>query len=93
MAPAGAAPKRLPEMDHSVVYRDESEFCSWPFNVGTWRLAEDDILVAFIKHDCDYSVPGTLTHRRIETYGEIYSMRTRDGGVRHIAATAFDVPE
>lgn len=80
MATADSSPSRIPDAEHTVVYRDDDEFCSWPFNVGMWRIADDDILVAFIRCECDYSVPGNLTHRRVETYGEIYSMRTRDGG-------------
>lgn len=80
MASASSGPEAIPGREHAVVYRDDEEFCSWPFNVGVWRIASDDVLVVFVRHDCDYSVPSNLTHRRVETYGEVYSMRTRDGG-------------
>lgn len=80
MTAHGPQPRRAPDAEHAVVYRDEEEFCSWPFNTGLWRVGPEEVLVSFIRHDCDYAVPENLRHRRVEEYGDIYAMRTTDGG-------------
>ncbi|MEF3312645.1 sialidase family protein [Paenibacillus sp. GYB004] len=74
-------------LEHVVIYRNDNEFCSWPFNAGMWKIAEDDILVGFMNINCDYSVPGNLKHDRVETYSRIAAVRTRDGGRTWTAAT------
>lgn len=88
--------------EHHVVYQAKDEFAAWPHNGGMWRTADDGVVVGFLQHTCDYSVPedlhdadvvrygsvvspvenkqNQLSHARVETYGNVASMRTRDGG-------------
>lgn len=73
-------PEKVKEMKDSIIYCKANMFASWPFNTGMWRVADDNILVSFIAHECDYTIPENLDHTRIETYGKIVSMRTRDRG-------------
>jgi len=68
------------DMEHVVIYRNEGEFSSWPFNGGMWKISENNILVAFMNIHCDYSVPRNLVHDRVEQFGKILAVRTRDGG-------------
>jgi len=75
-----AKPARPKRMHHVVVYRREDEFSSWPFNGGMWKVDENNILVAFMNHKCDYTIPGNLSHNRIETFGRIALARTADQG-------------
>jgi len=67
-------------MEHLVVYRNDNEFCSWPFNAGMWKISDNEILVGFMNHACDYSNPKQLTHRRVEFFGHISAVRSLDGG-------------
>lgn len=67
-------------MEHVTVYRNESEFSSWPFNAGMWKIADDNVLVAFMNIRCDYTIPLNLKHNRVETFGRIAAVRSADGG-------------
>lgn len=71
--------RRVPNARHAVVYRDDSEFCAWPFNAGLWAT-DRDVLAGYFAHQCDYAVPGNLDHGRISTYGEFRLARSTDGG-------------
>ncbi|WP_276356250.1 sialidase family protein [Cohnella caldifontis] len=75
-----AKPFKPEGMVQVELYRNDKEFCSWPFNAGMWKIDENNILVGFMNIPCDYSVPGTLNHDRVETFGKIKAVRTRDGG-------------
>jgi len=67
-------------MEHFTIYRNAREFCSWPFNGGMWKLKNEELLVAFVKTPCDYSVAANLRHTRIETFGKLAAARSSDGG-------------
>lgn len=73
-------PVRPANMEQVVIYKNNQEFCSWPFNAGMWKINENNILVAFMNIACDYSIPLNLHHGRVETHGKIKSVRTTDGG-------------
>lgn len=73
-------PVKPDSLENVVIYRHNEQFCSWPFNAGMWKIKENNIVVAFINIDCDYSVPGNLNHDRVETFGKIKAVRTTDGG-------------
>lgn len=66
--------------EHLVIYRNEREFSSWPFNAGMWKIGRDHVLVGFMNIGCDYSIPLNKNHNRVETFGRIAAVRTRDGG-------------
>lgn len=67
-------------MEHITIYRNDNEFCSWPFNAGMWKISKDNILVGFMNIPCDYTIPGNRNHNRVETYGRVAAVRTLDGG-------------
>lgn len=64
--------KRIESADHSVVYHSNDEFSAWPFNGGMWNTNEG-VVVAFITHSCDYSVPEQLHDAQIVRYGSVVS--------------------
>jgi hypothetical protein len=65
-------PQRLKSANHTVVYDADDEFSAWPFNGGMWR-SDDGVLVAFLNHSCDYSVPENLHDAQIVRYGSVVS--------------------
>lgn len=73
-------PYKPEEMEHVTIYRNDNEFCSWPFNAGLWNIGGGHVLVGFMNIACDYSVPGNRNHDRVETFGRVAAVRTRDGG-------------
>jgi hypothetical protein len=71
----------VPEgMEHLVLYRNEGEFSSWPFNAGMWKISKNEILVGFMNIACDYTNLKQLTHRRVEFFGRVAAVRSTDGG-------------
>jgi hypothetical protein len=75
-----AKPIKPEKMEQVEIYRNSREFCSWPFNAGMWKISANNILVGFMNIACDYAIPGNLNHDRVETYGTIAAVRSRDGG-------------
>jgi len=67
-----ASPKRVESAEHTVVYHGDGEFSAWPFNGGMWKT-DDGVVVAFINHDCDYSVPENLHDAKVVRYGSVVS--------------------
>ncbi|MCR8630628.1 sialidase family protein [Paenibacillus radicis (ex Xue et al. 2023)] len=68
------------DMEHVVLYRNDNEFSSWPFNAGMWKISENNILVGFMNMPCDYTNTKHLMHRRVEFFGRIAAVRSTDGG-------------
>src|SRR3546814_10844180 len=40
-------PRRARGAEHSIVYRNEREFCGWPFYCGLWRVGNGDLVTGF----------------------------------------------
>ena len=40
---------RARDAEHGIVYRDDTEFCGWPFISGFWTNAAGHHIVAFKK--------------------------------------------
>ncbi len=70
----------LESMEHMILYRNEGEFCSWPFNGGMWKISDQHLLVGFMNIPCDYTYAGTIHHDRVEMFGRLCAVRTMDGG-------------
>ena len=71
------------DAEHSIVYRNDREFCGWPFICGFWTTAEGHRLVAFQRKDCTYTDPGDVHHDEVAKVGpKIVALRSRDNG-RH----------
>ncbi len=72
-------PRLSRDARHSVVYRNEQEFSSWPFYNGLWKLPNGDLLVGFKIAPCVYSDGGEVHHD---------NHRRQQGPYRHAALGA-----
>ena len=74
-------PERVRDARHGVVYRNDREFCGWPFICGFWTPANGDLLVAFQKKPSAYRDPGDVNHDEVAKVGpKIVLARSRDRG-------------
>ena len=72
---------RLSDAEHGIVYRNDAEFCGWPFICGFWTAANGDYLVAFQKKPADYSDPSDINHDHVAKVGpKIVTIRSTDRG-------------
>lgn len=53
---------RARDAEHRVVYRNDNEFCSWPFLCGFWETAEGHFLVGFMRNECTYDSERDMSH-------------------------------
>src|SRR5262245_19906160 len=66
---------------HQVVYRNDNEFCSWPFICGLWETAEKHLLVSFMRNPCNYASPDAISHdSRDRTRTKFTLLRSEDRG-------------
>ena len=80
-SPRSARPAAVRDARHSVVYRNEREFCGWPFICGFWTPANGDLLVAFQRKPSAYADPADVHHDEVAKVGpKIVTMRSRDRG-------------
>ncbi len=76
-----APPRRVTEAEHGIVYRNDREFCGWPFVCGLWTPADDELLVAFQKKPSTYLTPDEVHHDEVAKVGpKIVTLRTTDRG-------------
>ena len=57
-----APPRRPSQVDHSVVYRREDEFCSWPFTSGFWQTADGTLIANFATRNVVYDSGDAIRH-------------------------------
>lgn len=70
---------RVRDAVHGIVYRNDREFCGWPFICGFWTNAAGHHLVAFQKKPADYTDPGAVHHDEVAKVGpRIVLARTVD---------------
>ena len=68
--------------DHGIVYRNDGEFCGWPFYCGLWKLKGGDIVTGFKKVPSAYGSIGEISHTKLTVgQGKLYLIRSRDDGV------------
>jgi hypothetical protein len=68
-------------MEHGVVYRNDGEFCAWPFNGGFWQFADGELAVSFMRAPCTYATPGSVGHNAIDqNMCQQIIIRSFDGG-------------
>lgn len=76
-----APPAHVRDARHGIVYRNEREFCGWPFICGFWTNARDEMLVAFQRKPSAYADPGDVHHDEVAKVGpKIVIARSSDGG-------------
>ena len=81
MANSFAPPARPADAEHGVVYRNDGEFCGWPFICGFWQTRNGDLLLAFQKKPADYGNPAAINHDALAEVGpQIVTIRSRDRG-------------
>ena len=58
-------PIRVARCDHGIVYRDDREFCGWPFYCGLWKFPDGDIVAGFKKIPTAYGSGTEISHTRL----------------------------
>src|SRR5690606_24312854 len=78
----------------AVVYRDEAQFCAWPYTMGFWEDGETELVQNFMALDADYSDPAHISHDQLgERFGRgsrMVTVRSSDRG-RTWSEPEFDV--
>ena len=74
------SPPSIPGIEHQAVYYKNDEYSAHPFNAGMWRVDDETIVLGFRRIKCDYTNNAQLSHPRLDTYGEICTIRSSDGG-------------
>jgi hypothetical protein len=77
-----AGPRMAKNADHGVVYRQEDEFCAWPFTQGFWETADGTLVANFIRTKANYGNVDSLNHNVVMRGGptNLLSIRSRDRG-------------
>src|SRR5215218_1650182 len=90
-----ATPRPARGAEHGVVYRDENEFCAWPFLGGLWLTKAGDVVAAFTRNDCVYTRPDDVHHDVLSvSRGRLTVIRSADKGAswdQAGAKTVFDM--
>ena len=85
-------PRPAKAAEHSIVYRNDTEFCGWPFYCGLWRVANGDLVAGFKRITNAYGGAAEVSHERL-TYrrGDLYLIRSSDNGTSWPAETLTHV--
>jgi hypothetical protein len=74
-------PASVRNAEHGVVYRDDREFCGWPFYCGLWKLPDGDLLAGFKKIPNAYTSADEISHTKLTVgRGHLVTIRSRNGG-------------
>lgn len=77
-------PQPAADLEHGVVYRDDAQFCAWPYTMGFWEVGETGLVANFMSLDADYSDPAGISHDRLgERFGNgsrMVTVRSTDRG-------------
>jgi len=76
------SPLRVAKCDHGIVYRNDREFCGWPFYCGLWKFPDGDVVAGFKKIPSAYASGGEISHTRLTVgQGRLFLIRSSDDGV------------
>jgi hypothetical protein len=76
-----AKPRAAKDVDHAVVYRNDAEFCAWPYTTGFWEASNGQLVQNFMIARGDYSDAAKISHDVIGTGGaRLVSIRSTDRG-------------
>jgi hypothetical protein len=78
-----AAPRRISNVDHQVVYRRENEFAGWPHTMGFWNMGDGEILQNVTSINTDYASADAISHDNIGRGGggsKQVALRSKDWG-------------
>lgn len=74
-------PRKSGNARHTVVYRNEREFCAWPFLGGFWLTGNGALVVAFTRHAATYGDPNAINHNTFSnSKGAVITLRSTDQG-------------
>jgi hypothetical protein len=74
-------PRPAKGADHAVVYRNDGEFCSWPFTMGFFETA-NSLIVNFQRATANYGDVASLNHNVVSRGGAtLVSARSFDRGL------------
>lgn len=66
---------------HAILYRNDREFCGWPFYCGLWRVANGDLVTGFKRIPSAYGAATDVSHERLTfRSGDLYLIRSDDDG-------------
>jgi len=90
---------RAPQMDatieHGVVYRNDHEFCAWPFYCGLWLTENGDVVAGFKRVQTSYDAANNVDHGEIAAKpAHLVTIRSTNGGKNWDPAsvqTVFDM--
>jgi len=71
-------PRQAKHADHGVVYRNDGEFCSWPFTMGFFETSAS-LIVNFQRAKANYGDVASLNHNVVSR-----------GGATLVSARSFD---
>lgn len=57
-----APPHPAKDVDHTIVYRRDDEFCAWPYTMGFWQTGSGELVANFMSLDADYSDAAKVSH-------------------------------
>lgn len=78
-----APPRQLRDVDHAVVYRNEKQFCAWPYTRGFWNFEDGELMQTFDCVATEYASPEAINHNlMIDKANEIGGDATRKLTVR-----------
>jgi hypothetical protein len=77
-----ARPRPAKNAEHDVVYRNDGEFCAWPYTQGFWETADGTLIANFVRTKANYGKVDSLNHNVVMRGGEtaLVSVRSRDRG-------------
>ena len=79
--PRTPSPVRVARRDHGIVYRNDREFCGWPFYCGLWKFPDGDVVAGFKRIPSDYGSGAQISHTRLTVgQGKLVLIRSSDDG-------------
>jgi hypothetical protein len=78
-----AAPRKLTDVDHAVVYQRGDEFSGWPHTMGYWNFGNGEILQQVTSIYTDYPDADAISHDNIGRGGrggKSVALRSKDWG-------------
>ncbi|WP_428410400.1 sialidase family protein [Hyphococcus sp.] len=81
MADSFKPPQHDKRAEHGVVYRDENEYCGWPFYCGLWKTGNGDIVASFKRVRNNYEGADDVDHGQIaQKPAHLVTIRSKNDG-------------
>jgi hypothetical protein len=85
-------PRPSRNAEHSIVYRNDNEFCGWPFYCGLWKVKDGSLLMGFKRIPASYSASAEIHHDRLTVQqGHLNLIRSTDNGKSWDANSLLEV--